>query len=72
MMRLVVMAAIWTAGLLLRRPAPRDRKRGLRIGGMHVDIDKEDCERLEGKVTVAKTGSTSGRACPRRSRSPAA
>ena len=34
----------------------RVRSCGLRMGGMHVDIDEEDSGRLEGKVKVAKTG----------------
>lgn len=38
------------------RIEPSDKERGFRMGGLNVDVDAEDAERLEGRVEVAKTG----------------
>lgn len=38
------------------RIEPSDAKRGFRMGGLNVNVDAEDAERLEGRVEVAKTG----------------
>jgi hypothetical protein len=42
--------------LAVYRVTPRDRQRGFRMGGMHVDVDDGDMEHLEGTLRVIKTG----------------
>jgi hypothetical protein len=37
---------------------PSDQKRGFRMGGLNVNVDGEDAERLVGTVEVAKTGAS--------------
>ena len=38
------------------RIEPSDEKRGFRMGGLNVNVDDEDAERLVGTVEVARTG----------------
>jgi hypothetical protein len=40
------------------RIEPSDQKRGFRMGGLNVNVDDEDAERLVGTVEVAKTGAS--------------
>lgn len=35
---------------------PSDAKRGFRMGGLNIDVDEEDAQRLVGTVEVARTG----------------
>jgi hypothetical protein len=35
---------------------PSDKKRGFRMGGLNIDVDEEDAERMVGTVEVAKVG----------------
>jgi len=38
------------------RIEPSDKERGFRMGGMNIDIDDDDAQRLVGTVEVAKSG----------------